>query len=131
MKMIKKLVIGAVCCGIFNIAEAKDEWFAQDKAKHFSISVGMGAIATSLMPKDFTDEEKIVGGTLAGFLVGFSKELYDKSTPGRVYSYKDMTWDFAGSLLGSYLFNSAVKIYYQPKTATGNETVMLTYEGKF
>ncbi len=77
-----------------------DPWLAPDKALHFSISAGLSGLgygATAL----FTEDRRVRIAVGAGFALtlGIAKELADLAGLGHP-SWKDLTWDVAGSAVG-------------------------------
>jgi putative lipoprotein len=78
----------------------EDDWFGRDKALHFGVSVGLGAsgYAASSLLLDERWQRAAAGGALS-LSVGAAKEIYDASGGGDA-SWKDFTWDVAGTLVG-------------------------------
>jgi len=81
-------------------AQDRDPWFGPDKALHFGFSVGLAGAGygTSAL---FLDDRAGRALTGAGFslALGAGKELYDLSGHGDP-SWKDFTWDVAGTAVG-------------------------------
>jgi len=79
-----------------------DPWFGPDKALHFGVSAGIAGAGYLLSYPWLPENEVgrlIVGGS-AALAAGVAKELFDLTTgPGRP-SWKDLTWDVAGTAAG-------------------------------
>jgi putative lipoprotein len=77
-----------------------DPWWGRDKALHFSISIGLGAggYAGSAL---WLDQRwlRAVAGASFSLALGAGKELYDLTGHGDP-SWKDFTWDVAGTAVG-------------------------------
>lgn len=77
-----------------------DPWLGPDKALHFGVSVGLagGGYALSALALERPWQRAAAG---AGFslTLGAGKELYDLSGHGDP-SWKDFTWDVAGTAVG-------------------------------
>lgn len=71
----------------------RDDWFGEDKAKHFGVSFAVG-VATSRVT---SDEWSAFGLAL---LPGLAKELYDSGQDCNRFSWKDMGWNAAGAYVG-------------------------------
>jgi len=80
-----------------------DEWFARDKALHFTAStiIGAGATAIALNNGASIGEGPLIGLT-ASVCVGAGKEWYDRDLKNKYWSWKDFLWDIMGSAAGSY-----------------------------
>ena len=74
-----------------------DSWTGKDKELHVGISTILGASAYTLT-KD-TDHPFLYATGLA-IIPGVAKELYDSRPQGTGFSYKDLTADLVGSLVG-------------------------------
>ena len=81
-------------------AADEDPWWGHDKALHFGVSAGLGAsgYAVSSLALDSRLERAAVGAAFS-LTLGAGKELYDLSGGGNA-SWKDFTWDVAGTSVG-------------------------------
>ncbi len=83
----------------------KDEWFAKDKAKHFSASFLIGAMTYSIARVGEADKDD---ASLIGFsfstTCGIAKEINDEIKRND-WSYKDLIWDFIGGVVGVSVSN--------------------------
>lgn len=83
--------------------DADDPWLGPDKALHFSVSAGL-AVGAYTGAMFLTDDARVRFALSAGvaLLAGTAKELVDLS--GLFHgdpSWKDFTWDVAGSFVGA------------------------------
>jgi putative lipoprotein len=79
-----------------------DPWFGQDKALHFAVSAGIASGAYGLAGLWQPSSEPFrlaVGGSVA-LAAGTAKELFDLTTGLGDPSWKDLTWDVAGTAVG-------------------------------
>ena len=89
-------------------SEKTDSWFSQDKGLHLVgstiLSVGM---AKSLERFGSYTKSKSANVSFGFTLsVGLGKEFCDKAKPGNTFSYKDLTADLLGCLIGFILVNA-------------------------
>ncbi len=86
-------------------ATKKDEWFAKDKAKHFSISFLIGALTYSIAREGGSDKDdaSIIGFSFTS-ACGIAKEVNDELKHNG-WSYKDLVWDILGSGVGVSVSN--------------------------
>ena len=85
---------------------AKDSWFGPDKAKHFIVSAaisGAVSLGSNNERKESYTFAKAVGVSMS---FGIGKEIYDSRQGGTGWSWKDILWDFLGSVSGFYLAES-------------------------
>jgi uncharacterized protein YfiM (DUF2279 family) len=77
-------------------ATKKDEWFAKDKVKHFSISFLIGALTYSIARggEANKDDASIIGFSVSS-ACGIAKEINDEIKHNG-WSYKDLVWDILG-----------------------------------
>lgn len=68
-----------------------DQWFAEDKYKHFAVSAAIASVATVA-----TGDKHI--GFWSSVGVGVAKELHDQQA-----SAKDLAWDVLGAYIGAEL----------------------------
>jgi len=79
-----------------------DPWFGPDKAVHFGVSAGIASGAyglAGLLPGSSEGLRLVVGGSTA-LAVGVAKELLDLTIGLGTPSWKDFTWDVAGTAIG-------------------------------
>jgi putative lipoprotein len=80
-----------------------DTWFGEDKMHHFLVASAIGAIATKVAANnDVAPCDTVVIGVSTTVVIGAGKEWYDKKIKKTFFSWKDMVWDFAGGVLGSF-----------------------------
>jgi putative lipoprotein len=86
-------------------AVKKDEWFAKDKAKHFSASFLIGTLTYSIARAGEADKDdaSIIGFSFSS-TCGIAKEINDE-VKHNDWSYKDLIWDFIGGGVGVSVSN--------------------------
>lgn len=84
----------------------KDTWFGEDKFFHFSVSsLLVGSSYHLLKCRLEKDKKTSACFSLTGtFLIGISKEIYDKKIKKEFFSYKDLIYDLLGIFCGYFLF---------------------------
>ncbi len=77
-----------------------DDWWGRDKALHFGVSVALagGGYAASAPWLDPPWQRAVAGASLS-LVLGAGKELHDATGAGDA-SFKDFTWDVAGTAVG-------------------------------
>lgn len=102
-------------------AEEPDPWVGPDKWLHFGVSVGLtlGGYGTSSL---FLGEpwQRATAGAGFSLTLGAGKELYDLSGHGDP-SWKDFTWDVAGTAVGvglALLVDAALSQHREPSRST-------------
>jgi hypothetical protein len=87
------------------LAYADEEpWFGVNKVLHFIVGVGAGAGSSLVLGAAFPNLPKGVRFLLAGALgtlPGVLKEIDDQLHPPNYFSYKDLTYNVLGSLVGA------------------------------
>lgn len=79
-----------------------DSWLAQDKANHFLVSTMLAGGGFLSLKVTRNDEEVSFVSTIGITLgIGIMKEVYDYYHPGHRSSWKDLTADALGALLGA------------------------------
>jgi putative lipoprotein len=77
-----------------------DPWLGPDKALHFGVSVALGgggyALSALFLERPW---QRALAGSGFSLTLGAGKELYDLSGHGDA-SWKDFTWDVAGTAVG-------------------------------
>ena len=79
----------------------KDEWFAKDKAQHFSASFLIGALTYAIARAGEAEADKDDASIIAfsfSSTCGIAKEIND-------WSYKDLIWDIIGGAGGVSVSN--------------------------
>ena len=88
---------------LFSVARsafAEDAWFGRDKALHFGVSAAIGGAGYGLSSLVFDDRAlRVLSAAGLALAAGIGKELYDASGHGTA-SWKDLTWDAAGTTVG-------------------------------
>jgi putative lipoprotein len=94
------LVVALTLVGVRARAADPDPWWGRDKALHFTVSIGLGAGAYTASTL-WLDERWQRAALGAGFSLslGAGKELYDGLGAGQA-SWRDFTWDVAGTAVG-------------------------------
>ncbi|MGR3303602.1 MAG: hypothetical protein ACUZ8I_14040 [Candidatus Scalindua sp.] len=87
-------------------AAKKDEWFAKDKAQHFSASFLIGALTYSIARAGEADKNdaSIIAFSFSSSC-GIAKEINDE-VKRNDWSYKDLIWDIIGSVAGVSISNA-------------------------
>jgi uncharacterized protein YfiM (DUF2279 family) len=83
-------------------AQYGDEWFGEDKAKHFAACfafAGAGYGGGALLFEEPSWARWLTGAGL-GMGAGVGKELYDSRPGGSGFSLKDLAWDTVGTATG-------------------------------
>ena len=83
----------------------KDEWFAKDKAQHFSASFLIGALTYAIPRAGEADKNdaSIIAFSFSS-TCGIAKELNDE-VKRNDWSYKDLIWDIIGGAGGVSVSN--------------------------
>ena len=77
----------------------RDDWFGQDKFKHFAMSYMITATSFSAT-RVVADKDASIGtGIALGVAAGILKEVYDRRDRRR-FSFRDLLWDAAGITTG-------------------------------
>jgi putative lipoprotein len=98
-------------------ASEEDPWWGRDKALHFGVSAGLGASGYALSSLAFESRlERAAAGAAFSLTLGAGKELYDLSGGGDA-SWKDFTWDVAGTSVGVGLALLVDMIAFPNKTS--------------
>lgn len=116
--------VNAFACSDFKVAN--DTWKGQDKIKHFSVSVPLGAIG-AYITRD--SRNPVLYGALIGSMPGLVKEVIDGCRSGGTgFSSHDMAYNFLGALVGAKLGNYTIGYYKSP---TGSDGVAISYSSRF
>lgn len=81
-------------------ASAADDWWGEDKLLHFGVSMllASGGYAASSFVLEEPWQRAVAGGAFS-LSLGIAKESLDLAGHGHA-SWKDLTWDGAGTLIG-------------------------------
>ncbi|HEY0527952.1 MAG TPA: DUF2279 domain-containing protein [Gemmatimonadaceae bacterium] len=78
-------------------AVARESWFGADKIKHFFISAFVESLAFSGLQAAGANRRVALGGGIAtSAAIGIAREIHDWRTPGKWFSYRDLTADAVG-----------------------------------
>lgn len=92
---------------------SRDAWLGADKAKHFSASAGLAIVGYTGGALLFdAPAARWVGCAGLALAAGVGKELYDAGR-GSFFSFKDLTWDVAGTGTGLLLSWAADRLFFQ------------------
>jgi putative lipoprotein len=91
---------------------SRDDWFGQDKALHYGVSVGLAGAgyAGGALLFDEPGARWLTGAGLA-LGAGVGKEVYD-AWRGRFFSFKDLTWDVLGTATGLALSWAVDRLFF-------------------
>ena len=83
-----------------------DPWLSQDKFMHFYVSAGLCGSFYYLSYRHLNQDSKrsIIYSISLTALIGFSKEIYDKTIKKKRFSWKDIFWDGVGLAVGYLAF---------------------------
>ncbi|SAK49088.1 lipoprotein [Caballeronia hypogeia] len=104
--------------------QTSDSWTGSDKLAHFAASTPFGALG-AYFTRDTA--HPVVYGTLIGTAPGLAKEIFDGTCPSAGFSYKDLTADVLGALVGASLAHWAIT-YHRDSRGT---LVGLAYSDRF
>jgi putative lipoprotein len=82
-----------------------DKWMGWDKAEHIGVSAFFSGVFYSIF-RDFYNnnrESSLYFSATLTFSLGLGKEFYDKRTPQKKFSYKDLVADILGIGLGLWI----------------------------
>ena len=91
-------------------AVVSDSWFGIDKIKHFFMSAFIESVSYSVLQAAHVKRRPALTtaiGVTAAF--GVAREIHDKRTPGKWFSYQDLTWDALGIGAGAAMLTHTVK----------------------
>jgi len=82
-------------------AKTPDEWWARDKAMHYSVSVMLAADSYNVASA-YTEQPamRALWGAALPLSAGLAKEIYDEAI-GRALSWRDLAWDALGTATGT------------------------------
>jgi len=84
-----------------------DRWFAADKADHFLVSAMLASSGFLSLKVTRNDEDfSFVSSVGLTFGLGVLKEIYDWSHPDHQASWRDLTADLLGAVLGTWIARS-------------------------
>jgi len=101
------LILGMLLSGCSTFHWSKDEedqWWAEDKAKHVSLSAASSFAATwGSRSLGVPTETAAAGGFTLTISAGALKEIWDATaSDGSGWSWKDFAWDLAGTAAGTW-----------------------------
>ncbi|HEY5961740.1 MAG TPA: hypothetical protein VIV60_34510 [Polyangiaceae bacterium] len=97
-----------------------DEWWGTDKALHFTVSVGLASTAyAAAAPFTERRDYRVAVGAGASLLIGAAKEGYDSLGYGDP-SWRDFTWDIAGTAVGVVLAYSLDCLISTPSSGSSS-----------
>lgn len=82
--------------------ERVDDWFGEDKFRHFGASFAGTAFAYAAARTVIDPDPAFAAAGLAAFAAGVAKEIHDDRR-GQFFSLRDLLWDGAGVALGLLL----------------------------
>ncbi|HEX5514997.1 MAG TPA: hypothetical protein VFY81_11405 [Gammaproteobacteria bacterium] len=95
-------LVGAFACGC--ASKPADPWWGQDKAAHLVVSAALSATMTHLAMETGESGPRAHAEAVSVVLVlGAGKEAYDSRPGGTGWSWRDMSWNLLGALLGGVL----------------------------
>jgi putative lipoprotein len=91
-------------------AVARDSWFGIDKIKHFFMSAFVESVSYSVLQAANVKRRPALGAAIGvAAAVGVAREIHDKRTPGKWFSYQDLTWDALGMVAGAAVVTHTIK----------------------
>ncbi|MDP9200995.1 MAG: VanZ family protein [Gemmatimonadota bacterium] len=91
-------------------AVARDSWFGIDKIKHFFMSAFIESVSYSALQAAHVKRRPALAGAIGvSAAFGVAREIHDKRTPGKWFSYRDLTWDALGIGAGASLLTHTIK----------------------
>jgi putative lipoprotein len=91
-------------------AVARDSWFGIDKIKHFFMSAFIESVSYSVLQAANVKRRPALGAAIGvTAAVGIAREIHDKRTPGKWFSYQDLTWDALGIAAGAAVVTHTIK----------------------
>jgi putative lipoprotein len=88
----------------------EDPWFGADKIMHFFMSAFVESLTYSALQAAHVRHSSALGGAI-GFTmaVGVGREIHDMRTPGKWFSYRDLTWDAVGAASDAVLLAHTIR----------------------
>jgi uncharacterized protein YfiM (DUF2279 family) len=127
LNLKNKLFIFLLTSPIFLVAsEGNDNLsFSVDKKMHFAASFFIAGVSETLLELSsfsISDKKKIFIATAVSFSTGLAKEIKDSREENNYFSTADLSYDLAGSVLGSLtsyyihkILNKDIDIYLKNK----------------
>jgi putative lipoprotein len=112
------LILLSINISNLKASTTEDYSFASDKQKHFIGSTFMGGIFETILENknyNFSNKEKIIYSVSGSMTIGIFKEVMDSREENNIFSKADLTYDFAGSVLGS-VTSFYIHRYFDKKT---------------
>lgn len=119
---VREILLAVLCLSLLAPLSARgeepeipalDDWFGQDKALHYGVSVGLagaGYAGGALLFE--APEARWLSGAGVALGAGVAKELYDAGR-GSFFSFKDLTWDVLGTATGLGLSWAIDRLVFQ------------------
>ena len=92
--------------GRWEVLQARDRWFGEDKLKHLFTSTAVVGFGHATARTVVSSEEAVIPAVLGGVAAGLWKEWYDRRR-GRPFSGRDLLYDAVGVALGAALVSRA------------------------
>ena len=82
-----------------------DRWFALDKGQHLigSMILTIGTASSLKKYSKYSDQKSDIVGASFSFFIGFGKEMCDNNKENNYFSFKDLTANITGIVLGLVL----------------------------
>ena len=91
-------------------AVARDSWFGIDKIKHFFLSAFIESVSFSALQAAHVKRRPALSAAIGvTAAVGVAREIHDKRTPGKWFSYRDLAWDALGIAAGAAVLTQTRK----------------------
>ena len=91
-------------------AVARDSWFGIDKIKHFFMSAFIESVSYSVLQAANVKRRPALGAAIGvTAAIGVARVIHDKRTPGKWFSYQDLTWDALGIAAGAAMVTHTIK----------------------
>jgi putative lipoprotein len=94
---------------------SSDSWTGSDKIEHFAVSAPLGALG-GYLARDTA--HPVIYGTLLGTVPGLAKEVVDGTCRSDGFSYKDLTADLLGALVGASFAHWAITYQRDARNTT-------------
>jgi len=91
-------------------AVVRDGWFGIDKIKHFFLSAFIESVSFSVLQAAHVKRRPALSAAIGvTAAVGVAREIHDKRTPGKWFSYQDLAWDALGIGAGAAVLTQTRK----------------------
>lgn len=91
----------------FSLNQPEDSWTSADKWKHFSSSAIITVENHYYLTRQFSvpRNQSIHYSMTLSLSVGLAKEIFDSTREANIFSWKDLIYDMAGTVVGTVLLN--------------------------